>query len=224
MMPNVARRLALTTCFLVVAGLPVSQSFALDQGDWLVRLRGIGVIPTAESGGISPDLRTSGLDPQPAAVPEIDITYMATDSIGVELILATSPHDLDATGAIAGIGKAAETMLLPPTLLLQYHFNTKGKLRPYVGAGVNYTIAYLENADRSLEAALGPTSVRADDSVGWAVQAGVDYHINDSWFVNFDVKYIDISLDVELNSQGTVRTLDVDINPVVVGVGIGYRF
>ncbi len=223
-MPCTLKRLIILTSFLATTALPISESLALDKGDWLVRLRGIGVIPTDESGGISPDLLTSGLDPQPAVVPEIDITYMATDSIGIELILATSPHDLDATGAIAGIGKAAETMLLPPTLLLQYHFNTKGKIRPYVGAGVNYTIPYLENADRSLEAVLGPTSVSADNSLGWAAQVGVDYHINDNWFVNLDIKYIDLSVDVELNSRGTVRTLDVDINPVIVGIGFGYRF
>jgi len=89
---------------------------------------------------------------------------------------------------------------------------------------VNYTIAYAENADRSLEAVLGPTSVSADDSLGWAIQAGVDYHINERWLLNLDAKYIDIGVDVELNSRGTVRTLDVDINIIVVGVGFGYRF
>ncbi len=223
-MPRTVRNLVAVAAFVATIALPVSESFALDKGDWLVRLRGIGIIPTAESGGIAPDLLTSGLEPQNAVVPELDITYMASANIGVELILATSPHDLDGTGAIAGLGKAAETMLLPPTLLLQYHFDTGSDLRPYVGAGVNYTITYLENADRSLEAVLGPTSVKADNSLGWAVQAGVDYHINDRWFINLDVKYIDISVDVELNSLGTVRTLDLDINPVVVGIGFGYRF
>jgi outer membrane protein len=223
-MPCTVRNIVTVAAFVATIALPVSESFALDKGDWLVRLRGIGIMPTEESGGISPDLLTSGLEPQNAVVPELDITYMASANIGVELILATSPHDLDGTGAIAGLGKAAETMLLPPTLLLQYHFDTGSDLRPYVGAGVNYTITYLENADRSLEAVLGPTSVKADNSLGWAVQAGVDYHINDRWFINLDVKYIDISVDVELNSLGTVRTLDLDINPVVVGIGFGYRF
>lgn len=133
----------------------------------------------ATTRGESPDMLTSGLEPQPTVV---------------------------------------------PTLLLQYHFDTGTGFRPYVGAGVNYTIAYFENADRSLEAVPGPTSVRADDSVGWAVQAGVDYHINERWFINLDVKYIDIGLDVELNSRGVVRNLEVDINPVVVGIRFGYRF
>lgn len=207
-------------CAVTMSAVPA----VADQGDILVRLRGIGVIPTHKSGGIAPDLLTSGLDPQPAVVPEVDFTYMATKNIGLELILATSPHDLDGTGAISGLGNAAETMLLPPTLLVQYHFDTGTGFKPYVGAGINYTIAYSENASRSLEAVLGPTSVRAGDSLGWALQAGVDYFFNDRWFVNLDVKYIDISLDVTLNSQGTIRTTEVDINPVVVGIGIGYRF
>jgi outer membrane protein len=197
---------------------------AVEKGDILVRLRGIGVIPTDDSGGIAPDLLTSGLEPQPAVVPELDFTYMATKNIGVELILATSPHDLKGTGGIAGLGTAATTMLLPPTLLLQYHFDTGTKFRPYVGAGINYTIAYGENASKSLEATLGPTSVRADDSLGWALQVGTDYDLTDRWFLNFDVKYIDMNVGVTLNSRGTVRTTDLGINPVVVGFGIGYRF
>ena len=195
-----------------------------EQGDILVRLRGIGVIPTDESGGIAPDLLNAGLNPQPAVVPELDFTYMATKNIGIELILATSPHDLEGTGAISGLGDGAETMLLPPTLLLQYHFDTGGSFRPYIGAGINYTLAYAENASRSLEAVLGPTSVNAGDSIGWALQAGVDYDLSDTWFLNLDVKYIDIDLDVTLNSRGTIRTTEVGINPVVVGVGVGYRF
>lgn len=223
-MPCLIRKVGAVALLCAIATLPASAARALEQGDWLVRLRAIDIVPTDKSGGIAPDLTSSGLDPQSAIVPELDITYMATKNIGVELILATSPHDLDGTGGIANLGKAAETMLLPPTLLAQYHFDTGTKFRPYVGAGVNYTISYAENADRSLEAVLGPTSVRADNSLGWAVQAGVDYDLNDRWFLNLDVKYIDISLDVELNSRGTIRNTQVDINPVVVGVGFGYRF
>lgn len=208
----------------VVLAVPVGSAVALEQGNILVRLRGIGVIPTDQSNGIAPDLLTSNLDPQPAVVPELDFTYMATRNIGIELILATSPHDLELSGALAGLGDGAETMLLPPTLLLQYHFDTGSRYRPYVGAGINYTMAYAENASRALEAALGPTSVRAGDSIGWALQAGLDVDINDRWFFNVDIKYIDIKLDAELNSRGTIRTTEIGIDPVVIGAGIGYRF
>ncbi len=151
----------------ILLSLSPGVGFAVEKGDILVRLRAIGVIPTGDGDGIAPDLPTSGLEAQPAAVPELDITYMAIKNIGIELILATSPHDIDLTGANAAIGTGAETWLLPPTLLLQYHFDTGTKFRPYIGAGVNYTIVYAENATRSLEDVLGPTSVKADDSFGW---------------------------------------------------------
>jgi outer membrane protein len=124
---------------VVLDGAP---ALALEAGDILVRLRGIGVIPTANSDGIQPDLTTSGLEAQPIGVPELDFTYMVTDNIGLELILATSPHDLDFTGVPSGIGKGGTVWLLPPTLLVQYHFMADQSIRPYVGAGVNLTIAY----------------------------------------------------------------------------------
>lgn len=198
---------------------------ALEQGDWLVRLRGIGVFPTDDSGGISPDLLTSSLEAQPAVMPELDFTYMATDNIGLELILATTPHDVDGEGAISGLDKVADSWLLPPTLLVQWHFLPKAQIRPYVGAGLNYTITYGEDATSSLEAALGgPTKVKLDDSFGWAVQAGVDVGIDENWFVNLDVKYIDIDVDAEITTGGTRRSADVSIDPVIVGLGVGYRF
>lgn len=201
------------------------SGIALEKGDILVRLRAIAIVPTDDGVGIAPDLLSTGLEAQSAAVPELDFTYMVTDSIGIELILATSKHDFDGVGVtLGGLGKMAEAWLLPPTLLAQYHFNLGSKFRPYIGAGLNYTLTYGENADAALEAILGPTSISADHSFGWAVQIGADYEFNDKWFVNFDVKYIDLSLDLRLNSGGTLRTLEVEIDPVIVGIGIGYRF
>ena len=207
--------------------MDAAPALALEAGDILVRLRGIGVIPTANSDGIQPDLTTSGLEAQPIGVPELDFTYMVTDNIGLELILATSPHDLDFTGVQSGIGKGGTVWLLPPTLLVQYHFMADQSIRPYVGAGVNLTIAYGEDASQSLVNALGgPTNLKADNSIGWAVQAGVDIDLDDRWFFNLDIKYIDIGVDVAITTPATstTRTTTLDINPIIVGAGIGYRF
>ncbi len=207
--------------------MDAAPALALEAGDILVRLRGIGVIPTANSDGIQPDLTTSGLEAQPVGVPELDFTYMVTDNIGLELILATSPHDLDFTGVQSGIGKGGTVWLLPPTLLVQYHFMADQSIRPYVGAGVNLTIAYGEDASQSLVNALGgPTNLKADNSIGWAVQAGVDIDLDDRWFLNFDIKYVAISVDAAITTPATstTRTTTLDINPVIVGAGIGYRF
>jgi outer membrane protein len=198
---------------------------AAEAGDWLVRMRAIGVLPTDESDGITPDLTAGKLEAQPAVVPELDFTYMATENIGFELILATTPHDVEGRGSIAGLGKVADTWLLPPTLLVQWHFLPNSRFNPYVGAGINYTITYGEDATRSLETALGgPTKVELDNSVGWAVQAGMDVSLDEHWFLNIDAKYIDMSVDARIKTGGTTRKDNVDINPVIVGAGIGYRF
>lgn len=207
--------------------MDAAPALALEAGDILVRLRGIGIVPTDESSGIQPDLTTSGLEAQPIGVPELDFTYMVTDNIGLELILATSPHDLDFTGVRSDIGKGGSVWLLPPTLLVQYHFMADQSIRPYLGAGVNLTLTYGEDASGSLENALGgPTNIKADNSIGWAVQAGVDIDLDDRWFFNLDVKYVAISVDVAITTPATstTRTTNLDINPVIFGAGIGYRF
>lgn len=221
---SLARRLG-QAGMLAALCLSATPALALEQGDWLVRLRAIGVIPTDDSGGISPDLPTASVEADPAVVPEIDITYMATRNIALELILATTHHDVDGQGAISNLGEVADAWLLPPTLLVQWHFLPDAQIRPYVGAGINYTFTYGEDATGSLEAALGgPTRVELDNSFGWALQAGVDVGIDDNWFVNLDVKYIDLDVDAEITTGGTVRKTNVEINPVIVGAGIGYRF
>ncbi len=200
------------------------QSAAAEQGDWLVRLRGIVVAPTENASDVLPGFPGGTVGVENAVVPELDFTYFVTDNIGAELILATSPHDLVGEGTLAGLGEVADVMVLPPTLTLQYHFNPNGKLRPYAGVGVNYTIFYSEDASDSLVNAVGPTAVDVDDTVGVAFQLGADYDLNDRWFLNADVKYIQIDTTATLNSGGAINTVDVDLDPIVAGVGVGFRF
>lgn len=209
---------------LTTSIMGMSRPVLAEAGDIIVRLRGIGIFPTEESGGISPDLLTSRLEAQAAYVPEIDITYMFTNNIGVELIAATASHDIDAKGAISGLGEVAEARLLPPTLTLQYHFTSFGTFKPYIGAGINVTFIFNEDSTSTLDDALGATKVSADNSVGYALQAGVDIPIGERTHFNIDIKYIDLDSDVTLTSGGITRTTRLEINPVIVGVGIGYRF
>lgn len=207
----------------LVSAAAVSQASA-EEGDWLVRLRGIGVLPTEQVSDVMPGFPGGSASVENAYVPELDFTYFFTDNIGAELILATSPHDLQGEGVLAPLGKIADVMVLPPTLTIQYHLNPRGKVRPYVGVGVNYTIFYSEDASSSLVGAVGPTTIGVDDSVGVAYQAGVDYDLSERWFVNADVKYIQIDTTATLNSGGTINTVNIDLDPIVVGFGVGYRF
>ena len=204
--------------------LALTSTTYAEQGDWLVRLRGIAVAPTENSSAVEPGFPTGAVGVEEAFVPELDFTYFLTNNIGAELILATSPHDLVGKGSLAGLGEIADVMALPPTLTLQYHFNPNGKIRPYAGVGINYTIFYDADASSTLVGAVGPTAISVDDSVGVAFQAGVDFALTDRWFLNADVKYIQIDTTATLNSGGAINTVDVDLDPIVAGIGLGYRF
>jgi len=206
----------------VAAAFAVTPAFA-KEGDVLVRARAIVVAPNESSGAVS-GIPGSKVGVGDSVMPEVDFTYMATNHIGAELILATTKHSVSGRGTISGLGDVANTWVLPPTLTLQYHFAPDGKIRPYLGAGINYSVFYSGKATPSLNAALGPTKVKLGDSVGYALQAGVDIPVSKKVFVNFDVKYIDMKTTARLTSGATLRTARVKIDPIVAGMGIGFRF
>ena len=209
---------------LVLAGF--AHPAHAEAGDVLVRLRGIMVAPNEDSGSVLPAFPGEEVSVDNNVMPEVDVTYMATDHIGFELIAATTKHTASGVSGTTGdVGKLASAWVLPPTLTLQYHPVANGPVRPYVGAGVNYTLFYSENASDGLVAAVGTTDVELDDSFGWALQAGVDIDLTERMFLNFDVKYIDIDTTATLRTTAAgTQAVDIDLDPLVVGVGVGTRF
>jgi len=216
---------ALLGMAIVAAPASAQEKQGIEAGDVLLRVRGILVAPTEKTSGIKPTFPTEHASVNNSVMPEVDVTWMATDAIGFELIAATTKHSASGTsGTTGGIGKLASTWVLPPTLTAQYHFNSAGAVRPYVGAGINYTIFYSEKASSGLKSAVGPTKVRLSDSVGWAAQAGIDVDITPKFFLNLDVKYIDMDTTATLRTTAIgTQKLRVHLDPVVVGVGVGFR-
>lgn len=197
----------------------------IQAGDVLLRTRTILVAPNERSGAVLPAFPGETIAVDDSIMPEIDVTYMATDAIGFELIASTTRHHASGiTGTTGSIGRLASTWVLPPTLTAQYHFMPGGKVRPYVGAGINYTVFWNESASKGLEAAVGKTGVKMKDSIGWAAQAGIDIDITQTIFVNLDIKYIDIDTKVRLrNAAIGTQAARLDLDPLVFGVGFGIR-
>ncbi|TCP10726.1 outer membrane protein [Crenobacter luteus] len=197
-------------------GLAATTAFAA-QGDILVRARAIHISPDVKTDKALSALK---VDVDSQTVPELDFTYMITDNIGAELILGTARHEV--TSSLGSLGKVNH---LPPTLTLQYHFAPEATIRPYVGAGINYTRFYNDDLDK-----VTPLSVDKN-SWGYALQLGADVAVNKDWFVNVDVKKLMIKTDV--TSVNAVPALGVTagqnlgtlkINPWVFGVGVGTKF
>jgi outer membrane protein len=186
----------------------VDTTGGIHAGDVLVRLRAISIQPHVSAGGA---LGSLGVDVNNAIVPELDFTYMIRDDIGVELILGTSRHQVTSNiGGLGGVG------VLPPTLLLQYHFNHQGRVRPYVGAGLNYTYFYNDK----LKAGDTPVSIKRS-SFGPALQAGVDVQVTKTLFVNADLKKIWMRTSA---SAGGADLGSLKIDPWVLGLGVGMKF
>jgi outer membrane protein len=204
---------------LLVSLVGVSTvSHAQNAGDFLVR-GGVGYVsPNTDSGNIS-GVPGGKVDVKSSTGATLTFAYLMTDRIGVEL-LGSLPfkHDIEGAGTLAGTGKLAETKQLPPTVLLQYYFNPQGTIRPYVGAGVNYTTFF----STKTTGVIAGTSIDLKDSWGLAGEAGVDVDLGGNWFANAAVWYVDIKTKATIS--GGVGTVDVGINPWVGSVGIGYRF
>ena len=170
----------------------------------------------------------AGIDVDSAVTLDIDFVYMFTNNFGVELLLAIpATHDVSGTGNVAGLGKIAEVTVLPPALIAQYYFMPANNVRPYLGAGLGYIFIYDEKTTDSLTSGLGATTtgLDVDDTANFLVQAGVDVDINKNWFVNFDAKYFWISTTGTIQADGAdAAKVDFDLDPLVLGVGVGYRF
>ncbi len=208
-------------CLVFALMLLVLPSVAQAQENWIFRARIIDVSPNSSSSEIL-DTGTT-IDVDSAWTLEVDITYMFSEHVGLELIAATTKHDLSTTGGALGGANAGSVKVLPPTLTLQYFFGT-GKIRPYIGAGINYTVFYSYDLSDDL-AGLGITDVNFSNSFGFDGNFGIDFSLGGNWLLNADIKYIQISTDADLKvGSDTLDRISVDIDPWVFGIGAGIRF
>ncbi|MEZ5582963.1 MAG: OmpW family outer membrane protein [Candidatus Competibacteraceae bacterium] len=154
------------------------------------------------------------------------IGYMMTDNVALELLgVIPTKHDISGEGTISALGRIGDAKVLPPTLSIQYHFMPTAEIRPYVGAGINYTFFYDEGTTSSLNNALGgKTDLDLDNSWGLAAQAGVDVVFKDNWFGSFTAWYVDIDTEATLRTNGVKRKVDVDIDPWVLMLSVGTSF
>ncbi len=157
-------------------------------------------------------------------------TYMFTENWGFD-ILAALPfsHDIDVSSSdLTSDLPLGETKHLPPTFSVQYHFSPDAAFQPYVGVGLNYTTFFDEEVT-SDAVSIGVTDISLDDSFGLALQLGADFELNEQWLVNFDLRYIDIETDATVTVTDGVSTASADIgtveiDPLVFGIGVAYRF
>ena len=184
---------------------------AIQAGDMFARVTLTQVAPDDDADAFS----TVAVVPEvgDSTRPGVTFVYMYDNNIGFE-VLAALPFKHEIT--VDGMGKIGETKQLPPTFSVQYYFNPESKVRPYVGLGLNYTTFFSTESIPGLGGDLD-----LDDSFGLAAQVGIDYDINEKWFLTADARYINIETTATNSAAGTT---DVEINPTVLSIGVGYKF
>jgi outer membrane protein len=217
----------LLTVFLVAA-IQATNVFAYEKGDWILRVGAATVNPDDDSSNLELDgagLPGTGVDVDSDTQVGLTATYMFHDNWGLGILAATPfKHDIDLDG-VAGLDDVGDTKHLPPTVTVQYHFDTDSRVKPYVGAGLNYTTFFSEDLDDGIENALGAQDIKLDDSTGLALEFGIDVHFGENMLFNASVWHIDIDTKADIDLRGGSEIeVDVDIDPWVYMVGIGWRF
>lgn len=219
-------RKTLFTASVLAVALAAPFAQAHQAGDVILRAGAITVDPHEDSGnvkiggaGVSGTGATLNSDTQLG----LNFAYMVTDNIGIELLAATPFSHEVGTKGLGGL-KLGELKHLPPTLSVVYYpLEKSSAFQPYVGAGINYTWFFDDELSSEAEAA-GFRGLDMKDSWGLAAQAGMDYMLTDNIMLNAQVRYIDIDTTGTTYADSTKVSVDVDVDPFVYMVGLGYKF
>ncbi|MBX3725364.1 MAG: OmpW family protein [Xanthomonadales bacterium] len=203
------RTLIAVSVLAALAAAPAAR--AHEKGDLILRVGAHTVDPKSDNGTLAAG--ALAVDVGANTRPTFAAEWMLTDNLGLD-VLASLPfkHNIKLNGTHAG-----STKHLPPTVSLQWHFNPRGTVQPYLGAGINYT---LFSGERSAGPIAG-TDLDLGASWGLAAHAGIDFRVSDKWLVGFDARWIDIDTKVRVNGAD-VGTVNID--PIVFGAYVGYRF
>jgi outer membrane protein len=197
----------LTAAIVATLGLTAAgASIAAEPSTWILRIGAHNVAPKSDNHSV--------VNVDDGKMLTFNLTRMLTEHWGVE-VLAALPfkHDINLNGG----GKVADVKHLPPTFSMQYHFAPEAKIRPYLGAGLNATIFFSEHTT----GALAGQKLSLGTSLGPAAQVGLDFDITDTWFLNADVRWLDIDTKAKL---GGTSLGDVAIDPITFGLSVGRQF
>ncbi len=226
-----------TTLFatsLLALAIAAPSVQAHQAGDIIVRAGAITVDPHEKSSDIFVGALNTKVAGTKATLDSntqlgLNFVYMATDQIGLEVLAATPfSHDVGVkgfSGPLADLnGKLGSLKHLPPTLSVVYYPLANSKtFKPYVGAGINYTWFFDDKLSSAAESK-GFTGLDMKDSWGLAAQVGADFMLTDNIMINGQIRYIDIDTTGTTNFGGSKVKVDVDVDPWVYMVGLGYKF
>ncbi|MEM9030498.1 MAG: OmpW family outer membrane protein [Pseudomonadota bacterium] len=190
------------------------------SGNFMMRVGASVVHPDSSADVFSNGDLVSAFDAEVSTevIPSATLTYFFSKNLAVELFCCFAKHDVDGKGGLNGVD-LGDTWIFPPALTLQYHFESRHGFKPYIGAGIQYIVFFDEG---SADSTLNGGRLDIDDAIGLTLQAGVDVEVGAGWYLNADVKKTWLETDAKW--AGTDVTADVELDPWIFSLGVGYRF
>lgn len=189
-----------------------APAMAQSAGDWTLGVGVHQVDPKSDNGKLANGTLPLTIDSD--AKPSITFEYFVKDNLGIEVLGALPfKHEI----AVKGVGKVGQTKHLPPSVTLQYHFNSAGKVSPLLGVGLNYTTFFSEDTTGPLAG----SRLKLDDSFGLAVHAGLDFKVAGKGSLRVDVRWADIDTEVKVDGA---KLGTANIDPLVYGVSYVMQF
>lgn len=196
------------------------------------------VQPHSSASDVSGPFTPSGisLEVRDKTTPFVSYTREINDQWDAELALGIPPkHDIVLkinNTALPGSAQALSGQVgatihqVAPTVFFNYKFLEKSSpIRPFVGAGINYTRFDKSHSTAAGDALNGgPSSISLEDSVGLALQAGVAWRLSNEWSVSASLATARVKSKITTNTLGIERHADITFKPQVFTVAMGYSF
>lgn len=145
---------------------------------------------------------------------EWDLSFLVGRTVATYPVLATTPHTVTvrrSTGGEVALGRVSIPL---PQLRFRYHFLSAWRFSPYAGAAIGVPVFDQGNTQDPVH----------DETVsGYALGAGMDVKISESWNVTIDARKVFLDGGTTGPGRG-VAGGEKDSAPWVLGVGFGFLF
>lgn len=216
------RPLIVLAVLLSLAAVPAfSQSRSVDVTGWVtwVDPSGDNTFDNVNNFG---DLDRLEFDTEQGFGAAINVFW--TNRISTEFAASVTEPDLDMRFSEPGAPAIAGSLeMMPITVVLQYHFNPEGRFDPYVGAGAAWVLFDEIESDNLDD--INIDAIDFDDDLGLVLNAGLSFDITPSLALNLDAKYVPVE-SAATARFGTIESdaLDIEINPLILGLGLQFQF
>ena len=234
---NTMRKIMMLAAATAATALTTPALAGSAEGKFQVKVLGTAVLPDggidkikhvdAGLAGVLGEMGVEDIDTKASdnVVPTLAVEYFFTKNVSVETICCFTQHHVNGAADLEGTNLVNHVLILPATVTAKFHLDTGGPIKPYVGAGPTLFIVFGEKPGSTAKA-LEVDKVKMSNSVGVALQGGVDIALGDSGFgLSIDAKKYFVKPTAKFYVDGAkVLETKHNLDPWVLSAGLAYRF